>query len=470
MSDVKEIYVEDKPSKWTLRNYFKSIKNYKWWVVGATVLGTVLGYTSFQFIINPLKQKLSAKFVYNSMPATYDGMSTYKYVDGTVFDISDLVSYSNLKAVKESKDEYKTVDVDKIYENNSLSIVSETISSTPSTDKGEPTVLYTNFTISGRINYFPNAAIAKAFVYDLINYPRIIAEKAVENFEVSSFLSSAEFDSSSFDQQLVQLTKQYKAIKDTYSQLQLEFGGSIVIEGKQLIEHINDFNLKTSIGQTSLVDNLSGELNSQNLVKVFSDDVDVATAKKTEVNGLCSYYSKVLDEKEDSKNRVEASLNYLTKGTNINSTYTEYQQQIILLTEQLDEVQAEIDSLERQLTYYGWEKVGDVWQEADKGVLHHLSEIIASHDESTWINAHKAFAEKIKNLKDSLTEERLSSTKVYRAAYKNSKAVLLNTGYVTIEGGISPFIGLAAGLVAGFLVSSLICCSLFISKEDEEKK
>ena len=85
-------------------------------------------------------------------------------------------------------------------------------------------------------------------------------------------------------------------------------------------------------------------------------------------------------------------------------------------------------------------------------------------------NANKAFAEKIKNLKDSLTEERLSSTKVYRAAYKNSKAVLLNTGYVTIEGGISPFIGLAAGLVAGFLVSSLICCSLFISKEDDEKK
>ena len=479
MSETKEIYVEEKPSKWNFRNYFKSIKHYKWWVVGFTVLGTVLGYTSFQFILNPLKQKLSANFVYNSMPATYDGLSTYKFVDGTVFNISDLISKENLQAVKDSDQLYNTVNVDKIYKTGSLSIGSETVTSTNEQEEGKPTVLYTYFTISGRINNFPNAEIAKSFVYDLINYPRVISENAVENFEVASFLSSAEFDSSSFDQQLVQLSKQYKAIKDTYTQLQTDFGGSMLIDGQQLVEYINDFNLKTSVGQTSTVDNLSGELNSQNLVKFILNGTETseqiiakAKAKKDEVNWLCSYYAKVLDEKEDHKNRVKDSLEYLTKATTTNSTYNEYLEQVVLYTKELNEIQVEIDSLERQLTYYGWEKDGGVWKEAStaKGVLLHLKNIIAESDETTWLNKNKAFADKIQVLKNSLSEERLSSTKVYRAAYKNSKAVLLNKGYVTVDGGYSPFIGLAAGLVVGFLTSSLICCSIFIAKEDEKKE
>jgi len=33
---------------------------------------------------------------------------------------------------------------------------------------------------------------------------------------------------------------------------------------------------------------------------------------------------------------------------------------------------------------------------------------------------------------------------------------------------MSPFVGLAAGLVAGFLISSIACCAVYISKEEKE--
>lgn len=454
MSEQKDIYLEEKPSKWNFKNYFKSIKHFKWWVVGASVVGAVLGFASFQFILNPAKQKLGAKFIYSSMPAETDGLGTYKFVDGTIFNINDLTSYDNLKAVKESKDEYSSVDVDRIYKNSSLSITSETV-----TDKSEnetPVILYTSFSIEGSLTSFPNSEIAKSFVFDLINYPKTISEKAVENFEVASFLSADEFNNAEFDQQLTQLSRQYKIIKETYSDLESNFSSSTIVDGKRLSDYINEFALRTSAGQISLVDSLSGELHSKGLIKYFEATKESADAKLDEIDALCGHYEKVLDEKKHDYDRVDACIKSLTSATTTNTIYNEYLQQIVKYTDQLNELQEEIDLLESQLTYY------------NVTVRSHLNVISTGDpaDEADWVEENKEFANSINSLKSFLSEERLSASKVYRLSYRNSKVTLLGNGYVTIKGGMSSFIGLALGLVAGFAISSLVCCSVYITKEE----
>ena len=476
MSEEKEIYVEEKPSKWTFGNYFKSIGRLKWWVIGASVVGAVLGFVSFQFILNPRKQNLSASFIYTNMPAESDDLGTYKFVDGTVFNINDLVSYNNIKAVKASKEEYAAVDVDEIYNNNALSISTETVTKT---EKETTTILYSYFTMNGKANVFPNVDIAKSFMFDLINYPKTISENAVENFQVASFLSSSEFDAASFDQQVSELSKQYKVIKNTYGELESTFGGSTLVENKQLIEYISEFNLKTTTGQTSLVDNFVGQMNSQHLYKFLDEGVSAETKAKANcelvsINETCGYYAQIVTEKSQNVKVIEKAIEYLANASTTNTTYNEYLQQIVAYTEELNALKDEVNALERQLEYYGWEKSGSVWVDPESThygegtVLYYLDEIGRGSAHDSWVQSNKAFETSIKSLKDSLLEERQSATKVYRTMYKNSKVVLLTSGYVVLEGGMSPFVGLAAGLVAGFLISSIACCAVYISKEEKE--
>ena len=57
MSQEKEELVEivEEPRKWTFQNYLKGIGKYKWWVIGATVVGAVAGYLGFKLVLNPAK-------------------------------------------------------------------------------------------------------------------------------------------------------------------------------------------------------------------------------------------------------------------------------------------------------------------------------------------------------------------------------------------------------------------------------
>ena len=467
MAEKNEIYLEEKPSKWTFKNYFKSIAHFKWWVIGSTLVCTVLGYVSFAFVLNPIKQKLTASFTYANLAATSDDYGTYRFIDGTVFNISDIVSYDNLKAVQASKEEYSSVNVDKLYKSNTLSV---SVDVTPATtEQAAETKPYVKYSIVGVVKHFPNAEIAKSFTFDLINSPKTISNSATEKYSIPTLISES-FDSDTFIDQISQLSEQYNAIKDVYSGLEKTFGSSAYVEGKQLSEHINEFRAKTSKGQISHIDNLSGELYSRNYIKY---EAGQEQNKIDEIDVLCGYYVKILKEKKDDADRIQASIENLAKPAITSTTYNEYLKQIVEYTEQIDALQHEMDGLKRKLAYYGWglDATEKYYEEKDEGVRHYLKAVKTdpTTDESkNWIAGNTAFAEKVKTLKPVLLNECAPATNVYRALYKNSKAILLNSGYVAIEGGMSPFIGLAAGLVGGFLLSSLICCGVFISKEEKE--
>ena len=104
-----------KQSSWSFKNFFKGVKHFKWWVVGATVLGTICGFVGFKYILNPSTKQLTATYTYN-LAGKEETDGSVRLVDGTLFNYNDIVSYNNLKDTRLSNLKlYEKVDIDKIY-------------------------------------------------------------------------------------------------------------------------------------------------------------------------------------------------------------------------------------------------------------------------------------------------------------------------------------------------------------------
>ena len=60
----------------------------------------------------------------------------------------------------------------------------------------------------------------------------------------------------------------------------------------------------------------------------------------------------------------------------------------------------------------------------------------------------------------------------YQYVYKNKKNTVTYSyaGIITKSGHVSGLIGVAVGLLVGFLGSSLICAAIGISKDEEKEK
>jgi len=454
MAEEQELYVKaEKPSRWTFKNYFKAIKHFKWWVVGATALCTALGFVSFKFVLNPLKEELSANFSY-TLAGTVDNDGTYHLLDGTLFHPYDVISYDNLKATKESKKDYASLNIDKIYKESSITVVKVL------TDNGDETKSI-SYRISAKSSDFPKKEVGEEFLYDLINSPLSISAKAIETYKINTYVTD-NFDELAFDQEIGQLSKQYSMISSVYQTLQQKFGSSTLVEGKPLYEYTNGFASKYKVGSSNLADALSGQLLSNHFVKY---EKGKETEKISEIDAYCESLVKVRETKLNDYARYKESLDLLNSSQSINISDTEFIKLITEYTLQLNSLKESINQAETQLEYYGWEDSGSGYVPNDsKGVR---GELIKK--DSSWVKANDDFGKAVSDAKDSLVEDSESASKASRYLYSTymNKVVLIDSAYVVSSGTISAFIGLIAGLALGFIASSLVCTAVFINKEEK---
>lgn len=458
MLEEKEIYGEEKtPSRWTLKNYFGGIKRYKWWVIGSTALAAVIGFCTIKFVVTPFKETLSATYTYN-LAATVDEQGTYRFIDGSLFDCYDIVSKENLVAVRESdKKTFESVDVAKLYSKNELSITRRIDSSTA------PENIEISYKISAKTSAFPNKETGKAFIYELIKSPLALSTKAIANFSINSYINE-DFDQKTFEQQLNDLHNQYVAINSTYYTLETTFGSSTLVDGKGLNEYSHLFRSKNSDGVTNSVDSLIGRLYSEHYIRY---EKGKETQKIDEIDKKCESYVMLLADKTKELKRNEESLDALTKATTISTTDTEYLKKIANYTEKVDDLKSTINKIEKQLAFYGWEDKGSGYEATDSGVRKELKDKTA-----TWVEGNDKFVSAVDSLKESLIADRESATNVYRSVYSTycNKVTLINAGYVVSTGSVSSLIGVGAGLVGGFLLSSLICMAVHVYKDDKKKQ
>ena len=280
--------------RWTFLKYVKSVAHFKWWVIGFSLGGIVAGYLGFRFILNPMQKKLTAVYSYD-LAGSYDNddTDTIRFIDGSTFNSYDLTSRENIQKIKDSNDKYTGIDVDKIVNKNAI-MVTKNVSYY---NENDPNSLNISYTISTKASYFPNDDVGKAFVYDLINLPKNISSEAISNYNAISFFTD-NFDSLSFEKQIVQISNQFSSNDQVLVSLSDTFGSTVVgnNQGNKIYEIQNRYLSKyyTNSSQTFIQ-----ELDSTKDVNKFVNyTIGEEDTKINEIHNQCGAYIESLKQNE----------------------------------------------------------------------------------------------------------------------------------------------------------------------------
>lgn len=466
MEEKQEVYIETtKPSSWNLKNYFKSIKKFKWWVVGSTLVCALLGFGSFKFILNPMKSTISATFSYN-LAATREGNDSYRFIDGTVFNFTDIISKENLVAIKNSDPEkFSSVDVDKLFRENTIKL--EKVQD----ERREETLKEENvsFVISAKSKSFKNDDIGKDFLYAVLTYPKQISTKAIGNYSVINYLSNF-VGTDAFEKQIAILKNQYNAVRDTYYGLTVEFGSSVIVDGSgaKLYELINLFNAEHSNGTLHDVDLLLDKMYSN----YFLNYEEGKEAEKIdEIKSLTDSYIESVKTAEQELDLYKSRLADLISANVINIVDSDYVSKVLSYSQSIESYSKTVEQLKKQLKLYGM--VEDEYGKfvPDTTAPINLINVLETKD-TDWISKNNAFKLEIKAAYDTLAADSTNVTNAYKSLFSNykNKIILHDYGYVVKNGSLSSFIGAGAGLVLGFVASSLIVTAIYIEKYEKSKE
>lgn len=443
---------------WSFENYFKSIKRFKWWVIGSTIVGAIVGFVTFRFIVNPSQKSLSASFSYK-LASTSETGGVYKLVDGTVFDYNDLISEENLAAVRLGDlKTYEKINVKKLHANNAITI--EKVF-----DETKEKVI--SFKISSKAKNYPSDDIGKQFLSDVINSATSISAKAIDNFKLESYFDS-NITAESFEKQIGLLQSQYSSIDSLYSNIKSDFGKNIIINsnGDTLQNVYNKFTSKYYNGTTNNNDLLYGEMYSNYYVNYIEGK---EAEKISEIKMLSESYLTSIKSHEVSHKAYVEQLEELKGANLINASDTEFSKKFVELNERIANYSLTINRLEKQLNLYGYYRVGNTSEfeyKADDSVIKRLE-----NKEASWVKGNKDFKQKIASEITALTAEKESAVSAYKYALKtySNKVTMLNNNYIVLTNSTSNLVGLAIGLVGGFAVSSIAVATIYAySKKKEE--
>ena len=469
----KEVLVveEEQPRQWTFLNYLSGIKKYKWWVVGFSVAGALIGFLGFKFILNPSKKTLTASYTYE-LAGKYVDTDTIRLVDGSTFNPYDLTSAEYLQNIKDAgikanKAGYNKIDVEKISKNNSITII-KNVTYYNDNDASSMTVSYK---IEAKASIFPTDNVGKEFLFDVVNYSKVISSKAIKNYETrSSFTSN--FAELTFDKQINQLADQYNTILSVYNSLASEFTDTVIAndQNEKIYELRNKFNASYITNSVqSFTSELSNRMDANQYVNYTKGQED---DKIAEIKSLCETYIESLDNDQRLLAIYEEQRKALTDSSAIIGSDTNVSSQIASLNSSITNLKLEINSLEKELTKNGYEKDG-----SGKYVFNPLNEnstiyklTAAKAGETVWSKGCEAFKNEINEKKTQLDADRLAVSDTYKYCYTlyKNRVNISNGGYVTLSGGMSSIIGAAAGLAGGFVITTLVTAAIFIYKKEQK--
>ena len=459
----------DSSSSFNFKNYLAGIKKFKWWVLGFTVGCAVVGFIGFKFILNPMRSVFTGTYKYE-LAGKMEENGSYRLIDGTTFDYQDVVSKEVLEEVKASREEYKNIDVEKIHKSNAIT-VERILESSKNSKTQEETTVDISYKITAKTNVFPKGDVGKQFVDDLVNYPKQMSTKAIENCAVTSYIDDS-LGNESFEKQISEITNQYNAILNTYKELTTDFSPmtSTGKVGENISTAYSKFLTRFSNGAIDTVKVLEGRMYSDYYV-----NYDRTGKTSEEINAKVTEIQRLIESLHDSDLSItkeikiyEDSLNALLSA-NITleneKTSEAYLAQVNELNAKVVELKQSQEKLKKQLALYGYGAADDTVP----CVLNYVKGTATGYAEWTVRNA--SFADEIKAISDSLEEERDNATKVYKSVYSlhRNKVSMIESGYISTDKYIPDVIGLVGLAVVGFVITTLVTTGVYISKKDKKE-
>lgn len=389
----------------SLGDIFRTIFSQKWLALLLVAVITIVGAIGIYFYGNS-KVNYSVSFVLQ-LPNTGDATSTsYTYPDGESFYFTDIVSLANLKKVA-SREEFKSVDVDKMVRNSQISI-SRTVDKLDS--ESTDGVYDLNYTIKVKASCFDSEDAARDFIEALVSFPREYIEQMDIDYDKSLTTSKS---AKIYGEKLDLLKGQTVYIQSKYNELINAYGSEFVIsDGRTLSQCVNEID---SYLTQDLFASLKNKAEEQHYI--MSGD----TASEERLKYESELYSKKLDKTE-----AEATLRGLKE---LQSSGTVIYDEIISLTREIARLDKEIDI---------------------------LNQYIASYDKTDKI-ANAEFEAEIKKVEETVSKFTADIKPVASYLYgKVTKINYLNTRVIEAEGGTGLVTSVLVSLVAGLVVAMIV--------------
>ena len=383
------------------------------------------------FGYNKIKTNYSAEFTY-SEPNLMEG----KYVDGASFNYNSLITKANLLEIKNSNDKFKSVNVDKLLDNNAISINAKY------TEAEEPKLI--SYTINASSKYFSSNNQAKEFVKSIVETATRINSDKILHLNFSNYFES--YDAAdTLDVKLNYLKKQYELINKQYL---------------DLIELYSNYVLKSS--SKSLMSYYSSFSST-----FFLTDYSVDTLYSSLLNNVYVLdYDTRKDEYVDYARTYKAL--YETNQKKIN----EYKKIITDLLAVLPD--AKKDSLD--ISMYNTELSNAVLENIDyeKMVEYYDNVLLIDPTDPNYESFNKEshdFEKKLDSSKKKLQEQ----TDIFEDLYievlnDNNNAYYLNSNVIKENGNIKTPIAIIASLALGFIIGCVVNLVLDYNKINEAPK
>ena len=468
MSEEKQnvVIIQDnggdkRKNKLTWRNYINGIAHKKWWVIGSTLVAGVIGLSVMQWVVNSLRERLTATYKYN-LATEVDANGEERFINGQVFNFAMVVNKDTLQSIKDSKDEYKKINIDKLIKESAISVVKNIPeSSDKEKDNKEKT-----YTISAKAKFFPSKEIGRQFVNDLIYSPLELSTTAINNYKVTSYVSDS-FEELSYNKKVELLEKQYDAINTAYINLKNKFGANVFgnSDAQTLGQLFGIFS--SSNGDTPQL------LNSLYANGFVNYETSKISQRLSELENEGKSLAITLRSKQETLDSKVKLLNSMQNATIISTltSESEYVKEMIELKNDIVEITTEISKIEKNLLWCGmYEESEGNWVFDNDGTHNKTSAYYRlSNKTAEWETANEQYKNKLSESAASLIKDNDTATSVFRFVYSsNNQVSILNSGYIEIKNNIHWSIGLAIGLVLGFAVSSLVVGEIESNKKEEE--
>lgn len=273
---------------------------------------------------------------FNYLVETFDGDT---YLDGTKFIALDLISEESLKKVKESNEQFNSIDIDAMLKQDDISI-----------KRNEAPSMYA-FTISVKKSCFQSSNQAAEFIKAIASIPQTTTNKMISQINNSGALTSyIEYDMT-YEAKIDDLIAQTNVINSIYASLiekysdrniNEEFGEGVKIstlqtKASKMITNMHLDELK-AVAESNyyvydyesalpILENKLTNYNERldvvsNKIKAISDEIDrqLASASNANVDGLNSQLAALLIEKEDLNHNITLVQNKITYGATTDTT------------------------------------------------------------------------------------------------------------------------------------------------------
>ena len=440
----------------------KGIARKKWWVIGSTLIVGFVGLASVQWGFNLLREKLVANYSY-SLATNIDSNGEERFINGQVFDYAMVVKKDVMQSIKDGNEQYKRINIDKIIKESAISVTRNVVLDSEN-DKDSKHI---NYTLSAKSRYFPSKEIGRQFLTDLVNAPLELSKNIINEFSVTSYITDG-FDSMSYLKKNDVLKKQYTELKTAYQTLETKFTKNVIgTDGKTLGQLIGDFDNATYTVDTALTSmyvngfvEYEASKKAERLMNLRSEGESLALTLKSQQNLL------------NAKNDLLTSMANATIVSTL-AADSEYEKEIIALKNEIVNITNEITKLEQTLTWAGfYETTEGNWVFDDTpGFDHNKTSAYyrLSTEDASWVTANTTYATELAALSEVLKVENTEATSIYRHIYStNNQVSILNSGYAEVKNNIHWAIGLAVGLLLGFIVSSLVVGEIEVYRKEEE--